>query len=194
MAEHDQQIALQRRPPIAEIVRPDLMLTMENAIGIAKLQLLEDRMDHDVAHVVGIPAPSTGTQVEADGLTVAWLAPGEWLLLGAEDLVAARLPEIDARSGGTALIVDVTHARVSFLLTGANARGALAAHCPLDFWPAAFPVNTVARTLLGDTGMFIARLKDTADGPCFRVIVDQTMGTYAARMIAGPSMHPGARP
>lgn len=186
---------LQRAPSsAAEIARPGLTLKVERTIGIAKLQLLGRELEQRFAQISGVTAPATGAQVEESGLTVAWLAPGEWLLVGAELLVAACLLAIEERSCGEAFAADITHARTSFLLSGANARGALAAHCPLDFWPSAFPVNAAARTLLGDTGMFIARLEDAVESPRFRIIVDQTMGSYAARMIAGPLPRSGARP
>jgi hypothetical protein len=37
--------------------------------------------------------------------------------------------------------------------------------------------------------MFVARLADPADEPRFRVVVDQTMGPYAARLLTA-SRHP----
>jgi len=174
---------LSRAGSLADVRRQDLTLTVEHDIGLAKLQLPRFEADQRFEHVLGFVAPASGRQVEAGGLTVAWLAPGEWLLIGTEMLISAWLGRID----GDALAMDISHACTSFLLSGANARVALSAHCPLDLWPKTFPTTSVARSLLADTGLFIARLADGASGPRFRLIVDQTMGAYAARLIAGPS-------
>jgi sarcosine oxidase subunit gamma len=193
MADPTPSTFLQRTPsPAPEIARPGLTLRVERDIGIAKLQLLGEQPERQLSARTGLATPQTAAQVEENGLTLAWLAPGEWLLIGRESVVATKVSEMNAQSDADTLIVDLTHARTSFLVSGASARGALAAHCPLDLWPTAFPPGMVARSLLGDTGMFIACLNDGADDPCFRIIVDQTMASYAARMIAGPSPRLGA--
>ena len=184
---------LSRATPAATgFTRSDLKLEIEGALGVAKLQILGKTADQRFSAVMGAAAPSPGTQADIRGVTVAWLAPGEWLLTGPEALVAERLAGIVDRGGDDSFAVDLSHARTSFLLQGTNARGALSAHCPLDLWPSSFPVNAVARTPLGDTTMFIARLEDARDGPRFRIIVDQIMGPYAARMLAGPANRAGA--
>lgn len=164
---------LHRTPsPAIGIDRAGVTLAVEHDLALAKVQTLGDAA-----------GPAAGKQEHAGGLTRAWMAPNEWLLIGPQAIVATAMA---AATGDDALVVDLTHGRTAFLLSGAEARDALAAHCPLDLWPATFPVDAVARTLLGDTSMFIARLADGADGPCFRIIVDQTMAAYAARMLAGP--------
>src|SRR6185437_4767313 len=93
------------------------------------------------------------------------------------------MDRLNADGGDSVLAVDLTHGRTAFLLSGANARAALNTHSPLDLRAESFPVGATARTLLGDTGMFIARLPDVPGGPSFQVIVDQTMAPYAARLL-----------
>lgn len=194
MAEHGKMIALQRAPSAAVgVARPDLTLQVEHAIGVGKLQIFGAAAEQRFGAIMDRPAPATGTQHEVDGLTVAWLAPGEWLLMGAEPIVAEHLARIAGQDAHDVLVNDLTHARTCFNLRGANARGALAGHCPLDLWPTVFPVNAVARSLIGDAGVFIARLPDAPEGACFRIVVDQTAGAYTARMLVGPSRTQGAR-
>ena len=161
-------------------------------MGIAKLQILGSTAVQRFADMIGCAAPPPRTQIEHCGLTVGWLAPGEWLLTGAEETIDNHLTMIVEKGGDDTLAVDLSHARTSFILRGRHARGALSAHCPLDLWPSAFRMGAVARTPLGDTSMFLARLEDHHDDPRFRIIVDQTMGPYAARMLAGPSNRAGA--
>ena len=186
MADIDTMVALQRAAPIAVgFEREGLILQVEQQIGIAKLRIYGNEPNGRFQRIVGHTPPRMREQAKRMNLSFAWLAPGEWLATGPEAEIAALVVRAEAKGGDEALTTDFTHARTAFLLSGSNARGALAAHCPLDLWPDIFPVNAVARSLLGDTGMFIARLADESDGPHFRIIVDQTMAAYAARMLAG---------
>lgn len=176
---------LQRAAPaVAETVRPGLSFRIEQGLGVAKLRMYGADTDARFQAVTGIAAPRACTQIEEQGLAFAWLAPGEWLATGPEAAVAAWVERTMALGADDLLAIDFSHARTIFVLEGADARAALAAHCPLDLWSEAFPVNAVARSLLGDTGMFIARLADAGDDARFRIIVDQTMAGYLGRLFA----------
>jgi sarcosine oxidase subunit gamma len=107
------------------------------------------------------------------------------LIIGAEADVAHMVERLNAQGGDEILALDVSHARFGMVLSGRDARLSLAAHCPLDLADDVFPVGMVARSLLGDTGMFLARLPDSGDGPQLRIVVDQTMAGYAVQMLAG---------
>ncbi|WP_447764488.1 sarcosine oxidase subunit gamma family protein [Sphingopyxis panaciterrae] len=184
MAESNPAIMLRRAAPdVADIVRPGLSFRIEPELGIAKLRIFGEA-EARFRDVAGTAPPRACTQVDDRGLTFAWLAPGEWLVIGAEAAVAAWVAEATGSGADDLLAIDFSHARAAFLLEGANARAALAAHCPLDLWPDAFPVGAVARSLLGDAGFFIARLADAEGAPRFRIIVDQTMTAYAGRLFA----------
>lgn len=176
-----------RRAPstVVAIARADLSLEVEQGLGIAKLRCFHG-IDHDAAFhaVTGAAAPKPLGRTDVGDLAFSWLAPGEWLITGAETAVEAWVHQAQELGGVDILAVDFTHARQSFLLGGPSSRTALAAHCPLDLGDAGFPIGTVARSLLGDTIMFIARLGDDDAGPRFRIIVDQTMAAYAARLLA----------
>jgi sarcosine oxidase subunit gamma len=84
------------------------------------------------------------------------------------------------------LITDLTHSQFPFLLTGPCAQDRLAALCPLDLRNEAFPVGAAVRSLLGEAGLFVARLPALDGEPAYRLLVDQTQAAYAARMIALP--------
>jgi sarcosine oxidase subunit gamma len=186
MAEPDPAIILRRAPPanVAEVVRPGLSCRMEQGLGIAKLRISGTDADARFRAVAGIPAPRACTQTETEALAFGWLAPGEWLVTGSESAVADWVTRIYAVGAPDLLAIDFSHARAGFLLEGANARVALAGHCPLDLWENVFSVGSVARSLLGDTGAFIARLPDKGGVPQFRLIVDQTMAAYTSRLFA----------
>ncbi|VWC51082.1 sarcosine oxidase gamma subunit [Burkholderia lata] len=190
MAEPDPAIMLRRTAPaaMADVVRAGFSCRLEHGLGIAKLHVFGAEPEARFRAVIGSDAPRAGTQTgtqTSDGeLSFAWLAPGEWLLTGSEAAVAASVARLCGLGADDLLAIDVSHARAAFLVEGANSRLALAAHCPLDLWTEVFPVDAVARSLLGDAGMFIARLADAHDVPRFRIIVDQTMAAYAGRLFA----------
>jgi sarcosine oxidase, subunit gamma len=178
-------------PGVSPLTRPGFALRTEPDLGIGKLQVLGADPAAVFRRIVGHDAPAAGRQIHEQGVNFAWLSPSEWMLTGNELEIRARLATIDQRGGDEALVVDLSHARTSFVLDGAHVRDVLAALCPLDLWSQAFPVGSVARSVLGDAGMFIARLADLAGGPRFRVVVDQTMEAYAARLLAGPQPRSG---
>jgi len=180
----DLTTVLEREPcVVADFGRPGLRFHVERTQGFGKLLLSGGAAEARFAELVGAPAPAVGQQIEAAGLSYAWLAPAEWLISGAESAVSDQLARLDSCAGDEALLVNLTHARAAFLLAGRDARDALSAHCPLDLRPANFPVGAVARSLLGETGLFLARLQDLADGAHFRILVDQTVAAYAARLL-----------
>jgi len=171
-------------PPVEDVRDDGFSLRVNRDLGIAKLRAVPADSDANFLSVAGFAPPATGREIVRGALAFAWLAPGEWLITGTPAAVATWLEAANDIGGDDILAIDFTHARVAFELVGSNARSALAAHCPLDLWPEAFPVGAVARTLIGDTVMFIARLEDEARAPRFRIIVDQTMAPYVRRLFA----------
>lgn len=152
-------------------------------IAIAKLQVLAVDPDAWFKGALGIAPPSPLREIEPATVAIAWLAPGEWLVTGPEtdvERVRARCAEA---AGAAGLMVDLTHARTAFELSGCNARAVLSAHCPLDFSESAMPVGATRRSTFSDTGFFISRRADREGLPRFRLIFDQTMAAYAERML-----------
>jgi sarcosine oxidase subunit gamma len=180
-------IALSRATRDAVIlVRADLSLQREQNLGIGKLVL----NGHDAAalfgRIMGFDAPAAGCQVVRHEVTFAWLSPNEWLIAAHEGLLCEILRHANEQGGDQVLAVDTSHGRGVLMLSGAGARDVLATLCPLNARAEHFPVNAVARSLLGSTGVFIARLPDLDDTPRFRLVVDQSMEAYAVRLLAGP--------
>jgi sarcosine oxidase subunit gamma len=172
-------------PTAASFTRPGASVLAEQGLGLAKIQVLGADPDAMFRGAAGLEPPPPRMQADRQGLQLAWMSPNEWLLAGPERRVADALAPLEARD--EVLAVDLTHARASFVLHGSGARDVLAALCPLDLHAEAFRVHAVARSLLGDAGLFIARMPDLNDAPRFRLVVDQTMASYAARMLGGPS-------
>ena len=193
MANPDELATRLRRAPTTPpgFVQAGATLTAEPFLGIGKIQFLAGTTAAFFEAIFGESAPAAGQGLSLGEITVSWLAPDEWLLTGPEGVVLAALQRAD-KAGDSGLTTDLSDARASFQLSGQGARDRLAAHTPLDISDAAVAVGSVARAPLGDTGMFLARLPDTAGQPAFRIIVDQTMAAYAVRMLAGPATTSGA--
>ena len=159
------------RPGVALVAEPDRVLV--------KVQLFAGESETALADALDCALPSPRTMVTAGDVDVAWLAPGEWLVSGRQvDLIEGALAQ------QVALVTDLTHALAAYRIAGEGAEDALAAHCPLDLDRAAFPVGAAARSLIGDAGLFVARLADAQDASVFRLIVDQTMAAYLVRMLS----------
>jgi sarcosine oxidase subunit gamma len=193
VAELDTTMALTRAESgVAPLARTGFSLRAETDLGIGKLQVLGTEPAAVFRQVVGCDAPASGRQIHEQGVNFAWLSPNEWLVTGDEVEIRMWIARLAQRGGDDVLAVDLSHARTSLVLDGPGVRDVLASLCPLDLWSEVFPVGAVARSLLGDTGMFLARLADLAEGPRFRVVVDQTMSAHAARLLAGPQPRSGA--
>ena len=166
-------------------------LTLEDGLGVGKVQFLRGTTVAYFSDLFGQPAPADRHSLSLDMVEVSWLAPDEWLLTGGEAEVLAIIGRA-AMFGDSCLATNLSHARAAFRLLGAGARDRLAAVTSLDVSAGAMAVGSVARAPLSDTGMFIARLPDGEGQPVFRIVVDQTMAAYAVRMLRGPALTPGA--
>lgn len=181
-------VHLERRAPAVPAgVADGLQVELEPFLGIARLQLWgESAAATDLAADLGVELPPARRACADGDLCIAWMAPNEWLVLGAESRVASLVERAEAFGGKLIMATNLTDACASFGVTGTQARERLSALCPVDVSDAAFPPGGVIRSLLGDANAFILRLADLGSVPAFRVIVDQTLAVYTARMLAEP--------
>jgi sarcosine oxidase subunit gamma len=102
-----------------------------------------------VAAELGVALPTRPGSAGTGGVTVLWLGPDEWLVVGApgtEGELEARLRS--ALSGAHSSIVDVSAQRTTLLLGGPGARDLLALGCALDLHPRSFGTGDCAQTML----------------------------------------------
>jgi len=111
---------------------------------------------------------------------VAWMSPRERLILGEETAVEEAVKLAKECVSTTKLVIALSDARCSIRVEGVHSRRVLASITPLDYHPSSFAVDDCARTLFGETGVFIQRL--TGDNE-FRLIVDQSYSVYVWRML-----------
>lgn len=96
---------------------------------------------------VGVALPREACRsASADGRHALWLGPDEWLLLAPEAARDAILAATAALAEPVS-VVEVTNRNAGILVTGSKVTDVLAAGCPLDLDPSAFPIGMSTRTL-----------------------------------------------
>ena len=116
----------------------------------------------------GYEQVSPGTSVKLDERLVWSVSPGEWTVVGPA-------PEHDR-------VVDLTHVRVMFRLTGPEAPRLLAKICALDLGDQMFPNGAAARTLLA--GVTTELVRDDQDGDrSFLIVPSRSFGRYVHEVL-----------
>jgi len=108
------------------------------------------------------------------GVTVLWLSPQEWAVVGLE---GAEVAALSTRALAPSLyhVSVVTDAYVSFHVDGLHSRQLIAKGCSLDLHPLVFLPDSCAQSLLA--GCFVI-LHRSAQSDAFNIIVDTTLSQY----------------
>jgi len=108
-----------------------------------------------------------------------WLGPDEWLLTSTTERpgqLETRVRAAAAPFGGTA--ADVSAQRITLRLTGARARDILAKGCATDLHPRSFRRGDSAQTTLGQAGVVLLALSESADD--YAILVRSSFAGYLA--------------
>jgi sarcosine oxidase, subunit gamma len=133
-----------------------------------------------VAAAFGVAPPLApmGSAVAGERAAL-WLGPDEWLLI-AEEGAAGLMDDLEkALAGVFHALVDISHRQVGIALEGPGAARLLAAGCPLDLDPGAFPVGMSTRTLLVKAEIGLWRRAEAS----FRIEVARSFAPYVARIL-----------
>lgn len=170
-----------RAPDFGRHSAPDLDMACEPFLGLVKVQGHDGAADAPLQLRLGGPLPAANREGRFGPVACAWLAPGEWLLIGERAALLDLSRPLETSSAGQPILVtEITHGRVALRLAGARVPAVLLRHCPLDLHPDVFPTGSTARTLLGDIPIHLSRLDDA---PSFRLIVDQSQAEAAWRLL-----------
>jgi sarcosine oxidase, subunit gamma len=101
---------------------------------------------------IEMPSKPLTSTIHTDRV-VLWLGPDEWLLL---DTASGNAPA-KAPSSTAYAIIDVTHRSTGLVIEGPRAADLLAAACPLDLDPAAYPSGMCTRTLFAKAEIVLFR-------------------------------------
>ncbi|WP_187351880.1 sarcosine oxidase subunit gamma [Allosaccharopolyspora coralli] len=104
-----------------------------------------------IGTAIGVMLPNQGGEVATNNdLTVLWLGPDEWLVLGPDhdtDRILTLLR--DALDDDFGSVTDVSAHRTVIDISGPRTRELLAKGCSLDLHPRVFGAHQCAQTLLG---------------------------------------------
>ena len=140
---------------------------------------LKGRETASALRQLGLGFPRPNRFESAEGVAILWAGPGRALLVGAE-------PPEGLADGAT--LTDQTGAQAVVLLTGTGIEDVLARLVPVDLRAAAFPVGSLALTLLGH---MTASLRRTEEG--IEVAVMRSMGQTMVDEIVEAARHVAAR-
>lgn len=115
-----------------------------------------------IQQVLGVGLPTAPNTVNTGaGLTVFWLGPDEWLIVGAPGREGALVKELrEALKGQHVSVVDVSEARTVIVVGGHKAQDALQKGTPLDLHACVFPAGACAQTGLSKANVILHRLSD----------------------------------
>jgi sarcosine oxidase subunit gamma len=163
-------VSLAEAPFLAQLnLRLDLKSPAAEAVGLE----------------LGVPLP-TGPGTSTSGeLTVVWLGPDEWLVIGppgsAGELEARLRSAIGAEH---ASVVDVSAQRTALVVAGPRARDLLALGCALDLHPRAFGEGSCAQTMLARAQVVLLGRESGA----FWVLVRASFAAYLADWLIDASV------
>ena len=116
-----------------------------------------------------------GASRAAGDVLICGQRPGEWLLVGPAGSVAELAAGLDTT--GHVSVIDHTHSRAMFRLTGADAARVLEKLCSLDLADHMTPDGAVVSGSVAKTSCDLVR--DDVDGvPSYRIACDRTFGQY----------------
>ena len=130
-----------------------------------------------VRGVLGCALPlEPNRSVTGEEITVLWLGPDEWLVLGkpgSEGDLVAKLR--GALSAFHCAVTDVTGNRAQFRLSGVPARLLLAKGCSLDLHPSQFGPGQCAQTLVVRAGVILHQVDEA---PTFDLMPRRSFSEY----------------
>lgn len=131
-----------------------------------------------VAGVLGFGLPGRANTVTGDAARRAiWMGPKEWLIVGRLEDGAELARELEGRlQGNHAAVVDVSHSRVAFHLSGPMAREVLHKGCAIDLHPREFSPGRCVQTRLARCHMLMHQLDDA---PSYDIYIHRSFARYA---------------
>lgn len=152
-------------------------IALRDGLGIASLiarENDEEALAQALKDRFGLDLPRQPGAVQANGRTLVWSGPGQWLLVAersdgfADDLVAL---------SQHAAVADQSQSRAALGIGGPQARRALAKGCMLDLHDSVFPQGFAALTTISYIGVQLWRVADAAgsEGAQFEMMVPRSM-------------------
>lgn len=155
---------------------------IDTEIAIASIQALPSPDVADgIAAAIGVPPPAPNRFSVGEDITLAAIAPNEWLLIGAPACLQPAMHRITGALGADAVLaVDVTHGTLALRLEGELATACVAAYSGRDLRAQATPVGAAVRTRFGDIRVMLAC---TDPKPGYLILSNQSYSDYLLHLI-----------
>jgi len=130
-----------------------------------------------VAEHLGVALPTApSTYVESETATAVWLGPDEWLVTSPFRTPEALETGLREAVAGEGSVVDVSAQRTTLRLRGEHVRDLLSGGCSVDLHPRVFGRGAAVQTTLGQAGVVLMALDDTATH--YQVVVRTSFAGY----------------
>lgn len=123
----------------------------------------------------GALAVAYGASSSSADVLTAGTRPDEWILMGSAEAVNGRIGSLD--TSGHVSIVDWTHGRAMFRLTGVSAADALSKVCSMDLSHAMTPDGAVVSASIAGAGCDLIR-NDQEGVASYLMLCDRSFGQY----------------
>ena len=165
----------------------DAPLTLHDVSATTKIIVRAGSETHTYRRM---SAPFATSRTEA-GVLVAGQRPDEWLLVGPESAVQDLAGRLD-RTGHVS-VIDATHSRAMFRLTGADAAPVLEKLCSLDWNDCITPDGAAVSGSVAKVTCDIIR-NDLEGTPSYLISCDRSYGQYLFEVILDAGQEFDIRP
>jgi sarcosine oxidase subunit gamma len=141
-----------------------------------------------VAATLTLDLPRSGRVAAASGRMALWIQPGCWLISGPQGEQDSLPASLKDSLRGIGAVIDQSHGRCLFELSGVYAQQVLARLCRLDLHDRAFPPGSSAVTLVGHVSCQLYRIGGPV--PSFGLIVGSTFAEWLLdQLMSAASSH-----
>lgn len=167
--------------------RPDAPLTLHDVSSTTKLIV---RAGPETKASRRMSA-AFGTSRTEDGVLVVGQRPDEWILLGRGSAIGGLIDSLD-RSGHVS-VIDGTHSRAMFRLTGADAASVLEKLCSLDWNDHMMPDGAAVSASVAKVTCDIVR-NDLDGTRSYMISCDRSYGQYLSEVLLDAGQEFGISP
>lgn len=155
---------------------PDVPLTLQDVSTTTKI-IVRAGPETDACHQLSIPF---ATSRKEDGVLIVGQRPDEWILLGRQTAVQTLVGSLDL--SGHVSVIDGTHSRALFRLTGEEATSVLEKLCSLDWNDHMTPDGAAVSGSVARVTCDIVR-NDLEGSPSYLISCDRSYGQYLFEVI-----------
>ena len=164
----------------------DILAIKEQAfLGHVNIRGSSDNADFMAAlkQVLGVDLPiQVNTFLVADGNTILWLGPNEWLVVTAEGMATELIKKLESALADTfSAVNDISGANTVLEISGIKAQALLLKGCPLDLHHSVFSTGQCAQTVMAKTSMTLWQVHDA---PIYKLVVRRSFADYLGLWLA----------